>query len=349
MTPPGGGAPQYVYNFPFNTSTTSNQGGGDSGGGTGGSGNSNNNGANNGSSGNSNNSGNEDNGNTPQNSANNNPDNNSGNPANNDTATAAIGIRGSGADAGHSSSLGTAVRTLFGAHSLTSGGKTINTGPGQTALASPDGTLKFVSGFPFNTSTTGGGNNNNSGNEDNGNTPQNSANNNPDNNSGNPANNDKVVIPIVNGDGTLNLTDQTNNGAAIGDGFAFAGTGQLPSGNYLHFISALNNIGGIFVAEQESDEGYFPPGNYTFNALGALVGARSRPSARMKPGNYTFNALGALVGVADSELFITYADQNLQLVRHSGNREAVIRNPSVSMYYWIPGSACSSPGMTLWE
>ena len=33
----------------------------------------------------------------------------------------------------------------------------------------------------------------------------------------------------------------------------------------------------------------------------------------MKPGNYTFNALGALVGVADSELFITYADQNLQL------------------------------------
>ncbi len=32
--------------------------------------------------------------------------------------------------------------------------------------------------------------------------------------------------------------------------------------------------------------------------------------------------------------------------RHSGNRGAVIRNPEFSMSYWIPGSACSRPGMT---
>jgi len=37
--------------------------------------------------------------------------------------------------------------------------------------------------------------------------------------------------------------------------------------------------------------------------------------------------------------------------RHSGNRRAVIRNPVFSMCHWvpshwIPGSACSRPGMT---
>ena len=32
--------------------------------------------------------------------------------------------------------------------------------------------------------------------------------------------------------------------------------------------------------------------------------------------------------------------------RHSGNRAAVIRNPVFSMTSWIPGSACSHPGMT---
>lgn len=78
------------------------------------------------------------------------------------TATSVIGIRGSGADVGHSDAIGTAVRTLFGGHSLTSGGKTVVTGPGQVALAPPGEAPKIVPNFPFNTSTSaaGGGNGN---------------------------------------------------------------------------------------------------------------------------------------------------------------------------------------------
>lgn len=72
------------------------------------------------------------------------------------TATATIGIRGSGADIGHDASVGTAVRTLFGGHSLTSNGKTVETRPGQTALAAPGQPPAIVPSFPFTTNTTAG-------------------------------------------------------------------------------------------------------------------------------------------------------------------------------------------------
>ena len=149
------------------------------------------------------------------------------------TATATIGIRGSGADVGHSNRLGTAVRTLFGGHSLTSGGRTVNTNPGQTALAPPGETPRFVANFPFSTSTAGGGNNNSGGNEGGGggNTPGNTNNGTPDNTPVS-ANDDNVVIPIVDADGKLNLTTQTQNGGKIGESSA----GPLGSGGAAAFL-----------------------------------------------------------------------------------------------------------------
>ncbi len=132
------------------------------------------------------------------------------------TATATIGIRGSGSDMGHSKELGTAIRTLFGKHSITSRGRTIVTSPGQIALASPDGTLRYVSNFPFSTSTTGGGKNNSGGNQNGG---GNQGNNNNGNN-GNPSNtgtNEKMGLPLFNDDGELDLTNLTLSGAKIGE------------------------------------------------------------------------------------------------------------------------------------
>lgn len=230
------------------------------------------------------------------------------------TATATIGIRGSGMDAGHDGKRGTAVRTLFGGHSLTSNGKTINTGPGQTAMAAPGQEPKFVPSFPFNTSTTGSGNaNNQDGGGDDGGTQQSGPYNESNNQSATTGNDDKVVIPIVDTDGNLNLTNLTQGDDPIGDGFAYAGTGKLPSGNYVHYISALKNSSGIFVAEQESDEGYYSPSNYTFDTFGALV------------------------GVADSGLELSFADQSIDMGSSSltvvgGTLEEMYHTPDNSIF-----------------
>ncbi|MFM9913926.1 MAG: FecR domain-containing protein [Methylophilaceae bacterium] len=75
------------------------------------------------------------------------------------TATSTIGIRGSGADMGEDPIIGTAVRTLFGGHTLTKrlNGKDflLESGPGQIMLAKPDGVPEFVPNFPFDTGTGG--------------------------------------------------------------------------------------------------------------------------------------------------------------------------------------------------
>ena len=87
------------------------------------------------------------------------------------TANATIGIRGSGADVGYGDSVGTAIHTLFGAHTISStlngNTYTLNTSPGQTALVAPGGVPQYVLTFPFSTTNTPpggkGGNGNGSG------------------------------------------------------------------------------------------------------------------------------------------------------------------------------------------
>ena len=75
------------------------------------------------------------------------------------TATATIGVRGSGADIGHSDVIGTAVHTLFGGHVISSDvdGKifTLETQIGQTALVVPGSVPHYVPSFPFSTVTVG--------------------------------------------------------------------------------------------------------------------------------------------------------------------------------------------------
>ena len=75
------------------------------------------------------------------------------------TATATIGVRGSGADIGHSDVIGTAVHTLFGGHVISSDvdGKifTLETQIGQTALVVPGAVPHYVPSFPFSTVTVG--------------------------------------------------------------------------------------------------------------------------------------------------------------------------------------------------
>lgn len=180
------------------------------------------------------------------------------------TATATIGIRGSGADVGHSNSVGTAVRTLFGGHSLTSNGKTVNTGPGQTAMAPPGQDPKFVPNFPFNTSTTGGGENNTGGdgNAGGGNQSNNAAGGN--NQQGN--SNDNVVIPIVDSEGNLNFTDLTNNGSKIGDSIEGAVDSGVAVVGWLDYGQSLYTFYSFDVVE---DGGDF---SSSFNGDGALVG-----------------------------------------------------------------------------
>lgn len=223
------------------------------------------------------------------------------------TATATIGIRGSGADVGHGSSLGTAVRTLFGGHSLTSGGKTLNTGPGQTAMTPPGGGApQYVPNFPFNTSTTGGGNgNNDGGNEGGGNSSQNSANNsnnanNQNNNPGTPG--DKVVIPMVAGDvdftnlargglpigGGGDLPDPVGNPGPLGSGgvtlglvqysyggntftFPEQGAGVVDNVNFFSFINASNQLVGWKDISTFTDEGNGSP--ITFKTVTRLGNA----------------------------------------------------------------------------
>lgn len=75
------------------------------------------------------------------------------------TATSTIGIRGSGADVGFDPAIGTALQTLFGGHSLTSLGVTVETRPGQVALAPPGGVPVIVPNFPFSIATNPGGSN----------------------------------------------------------------------------------------------------------------------------------------------------------------------------------------------
>lgn len=68
------------------------------------------------------------------------------------TPTSVIGIRGSGADIGHNEIIGTAVKTLFGGHVVTSNGKTIETNVGQIVLVKPNGFPEYVKDFPFSLS-----------------------------------------------------------------------------------------------------------------------------------------------------------------------------------------------------
>ena len=74
-----------------------------------------------------------------------------------ETATATIGVRGSGADVGHSDVIGTAVHTLFGGHIISTAvdGKlfTLETSPGQTALVAPGAAPQYVPSFPFSTAS----------------------------------------------------------------------------------------------------------------------------------------------------------------------------------------------------
>ena len=229
------------------------------------------------------------------------------------TATSTIGIRGSGADVGHNDAIGTAVRTLFGGHSLTSGGKTIITGPGQTAFAPPGETPKFVSNFPFNTSTTGTSNNGAS--EDGGdNSPPAESRTRPDvETSVVGGDEDKVVIPVVDNEGELDLTNQKNGGDDIGGSFSFAGTGKLPTGSYKHFISALNDTyGDFFVAEQSADGQAYSPGNYTFDGSGALI-----------------SVANSKLEIGDAGGFSSYGVSSLSVI--DGNLEELYYTPDMSI------------------
>ncbi len=134
------------------------------------------------------------------------------------TATSTIGIRGSGADVGHNDAIGTAVRTLFGGHSLTSGGKTIVTGPGQTALAPPGQEPRFVPNFPFNSGTGAGGQGQGGNNAPNGGgseqqkEPEKTA----DTNSPRPVAEQTPIIPIKDTSGNNFTTNTDSSGSTIG-------------------------------------------------------------------------------------------------------------------------------------
>lgn len=139
------------------------------------------------------------------------------------TATSTIGIRGSGADVGHEDAVGTAVRTLFGGHSLTTevDGKlvTVDTRPGQIAFAAPGESPKLVPNFPF--STSNGPADPGQGVGDSGNAPSGSqsagsqsGNNEPQDNK---FANREVVIPVLTTDG-INLTNNTDEeGLPLGE------------------------------------------------------------------------------------------------------------------------------------
>ncbi len=174
------------------------------------------------------------------------------------TATATIGIRGSGADVGHSNSLGTAVRTLFGGHSLTSGGKTIETGPGQTAMAPPGGEPKIVPNFPFSTASgkdnqgKSGGGNGSSGSSST-NSKQNSSSTNQNLGDSN------VTIPVKDTDGNNFTNNTTANGSVIGSstsgpvGSGGAAVGLLFNGSYPFNDFNVVDENGIFKSSVNPD------------------------------------------------------------------------------------------------
>lgn len=176
------------------------------------------------------------------------------------TATATIGIRGSGADVGHSDALGTAVRTLFGGHSLTSGGKTIETNPGQTAFAPPGGEPKIVPNFPFSTNNGANGPNKQNGNSTGNNT---SSNNNGSGNK-NTGNESNVLIPVKDTEGNNFTTNTTADGSAIGSALVAAvGSGGAATG-----FDGSYQYQEVNVVDGESFSA-------TTNSAGALTGWKS--------------------------------------------------------------------------
>ncbi|HEY7987441.1 MAG TPA: hypothetical protein VIE17_11075 [Methylophilaceae bacterium] len=185
------------------------------------------------------------------------------------TATSTIGIRGSGADVGNDDAIGTAVHTLFGGHTLTSHGQTIETRPGQTALAAPGQAPKFVPSFPFNTSTSPG---DKQGNGSTGNNKSQAGNNNtankaqPDSTPGTTQNN--VVVPIVTTDGINLTTNTTSSGTPI------TSSDDTSGAKYIHFMGAILDTGGssFVIAEEGSNKTTYPFSNYTFSSNGALIG-----------------------------------------------------------------------------
>ena len=185
------------------------------------------------------------------------------------TASSTIGIRGSGADIGNDDAIGTAVLTLFGGHTLTSHGHTIETGPGQIALAAPGQAPKFVPFFPFNTSTSPGDKSGNgSAGNDKGKNEGSTANNNAGNNTGSdstPGNTpNKVVVPIVTTDGLNLTTNTTSSGTPIGGS---------SDASYIHFAAGILNTGsGFRIVEEGSNKSTYPFSNYTFDSNGGLTG-----------------------------------------------------------------------------
>lgn len=227
------------------------------------------------------------------------------------TATSTIGIRGSGADIGHDTDVGTAVRTLFGGHSLTSHGQTIETRPGQTALAAPDQPPAIVLSFPFSTNTApASAQNGNNAKSDGGNTKSdkpattdtsNSAENTPAASS-EPDAATPVTATVTNSPATLTTTttsglttaplavviplttttdvNLTTNTTSSGSAITASGTPTttpapfvLPTGDYFHYITALKQQtnGGVIVVEQGTNSKYYPSNNYTFDSNGNLV------------------------------------------------------------------------------
>jgi len=224
------------------------------------------------------------------------------------TATSTIGIRGSGADIGHDSGVGTAVRTLFGGHSLTSQGKTVETRPGQTALAIPGQPPAIVLSFPFSTNTAAASpQNGNNAKSDGGNTksdtPATTDTSNSTENTRTASSDSEattpitttvtnspnttttsglttaplaVVIPLTTTTDVNLTTNTTSNGTAITVSGTPATTTTpfaLPAGDYFHYITALKQQtnGGVIVVEQGTNSKYYPSNNYTFDSNGNLV------------------------------------------------------------------------------
>ncbi len=235
------------------------------------------------------------------------------------TATSTIGIRGSGADVGHSDAIGTAVRTLFGGHSLTSGGKTIVTGPGQTALAPPGQAPGYVANFPFNTATAPGGNGQGNKNEA-GNSEQKPGEKQGSNKSDKPEPlatlDQKIIIPIKDTDGNNYTENKDASGGDIG--------GEVAIPTYMHYISAIKNVGvnQFQVAEQ---------------------GGSNHSLSGHPASNYTFDSNGVLIGVADSELEVWGAYSN-PLVATTPSSLSVVGGTASDAYHTPDNSIFISRG-----
>lgn len=226
------------------------------------------------------------------------------------TATSTIGIRGSGADIGHDTDVGTAVRTLFGGHSLTSHGQTIETRPGQTALAAPGQPPAIVLSFPFSTNTApASAQHGNNAKSDGGNTKSDTpattdTSNSTENTRTASSDSDTttpvtttvtntpttttsttsglttaplaVVIPLTTTTDVNLTTNTTSSGTAITTSGTPTTTSVpfvLPTGDYFHYVTALKQqtSGGVMVVEQGTNSKYYPSNNYTFDSNGNLV------------------------------------------------------------------------------